>query len=50
MAKPIAPTPILEGEDAEAFIREALNVKYDEKREKDNEEALRLHKKFQRSD
>jgi hypothetical protein len=34
MAKPIEPTPILEGEDKSKFLSDLSSLKYDEKKEK----------------
>ena len=34
MARPIEPTPILEGKDAGRFLRDLASLKYSEKKEK----------------
>lgn len=44
MAYPIEPTPILEGEDAERFLRDLENPPNPEERKKLFEEAARVAK------
>jgi len=34
MAKPLEPTPILEGEDRKQFLKDFLSVEYNENKEK----------------
>lgn len=45
MAKPIEPTPVLQGADAERFVRETFGAKYSAERERLNEEAKRIFQK-----
>lgn len=46
MAKPITPTPILEGDDKKKFLDATLNVKYDENKKKFLEECEQIYKRI----
>lgn len=45
MARPIEPTPILYGEDAERFLEDLNNLKYSEKKERFLKECDEVYKK-----
>ena len=48
MAKPIEPTPILEGKDAERLLEDVSRAKYSEKKQKFLDECVEIYKKTQR--
>lgn len=48
MAKPINPTPTLEGEDMERFIKEVDSNRYNSKKEKILKECHSVYKKVQK--
>jgi len=45
MAKPIEPTPVLKGKDAERFVEDMLHPKYDPKKEAFLRESIEVYKK-----
>jgi len=45
MARPIQPTPILEGEDARRLLRDMANVKYSAKKQKFLDECREIYQK-----
>jgi len=45
MARPIEPTPILKGKDAERLLNEVDNAAYSEKKEKFLKECVDIYKK-----
>lgn len=45
MARPIQPTPILEGEDAKRLLQDIANVKYSSKKQKFLDECREVYKK-----
>lgn len=46
MAKPIEPTPVLTGKDAEEFINDILNARYSEKKARFLKEAEEAYEKY----
>jgi hypothetical protein len=50
MAKPIEPTPILEGQDAKTFLKEIENVSYSEKKARFLDECKNIYKKIKIKD
>ncbi|HEY3374978.1 MAG TPA: hypothetical protein VGK02_07960 [Candidatus Aquicultor sp.] len=48
MAKPIEPTPILEGKDAERFYESLKNAKYSAKKEAQLKHAREISKEMRR--
>ena len=43
MAKPIEPTPILEGKDAEEFLKDLSSLKYSKKKEEFLKECEKIY-------
>ncbi len=48
MAKPIEPTPVLEGKDAERLVKEMASVTYSKEKQKFLEECRDIFKKTKR--
>ena len=48
MARPIEPTPILEGEDAEQLLKEVNSTSYSKEKEKFLNECKEIYNKTQR--
>ena len=49
MAKPIEPTPVLEGKDAERFYRSLKNAKYSQEKEAQLEHARNVAKEMRKN-